>query len=223
MLLRHVLTPPPTTLPRTVRAGDVGGPVAFAELRTSRRLVMLAPDVAVLPGASVTRSDRLVALAARIPPRTVVGRLSAAWVHTGHGDPLTLAVLYPPTAHRPHRRPDLRTHQATVAADEVEGLGGLLVTRPLRTAVDLARHVPRELSLPALERLCHDGLLDTARLAACLRAHPPGPLASESLDVVAELAALVSPRQRPEHDTAAASKPAPRDDGVSPSASRAIP
>lgn len=197
MLLRHVLTPPPRALPRTVRAREVGGPAAFAELHASGRLVQLAPDVAVLPGAPVTRTDRLVALAARIPPRTVVGRMSAVWVHTGLGDPRTLAVLYAPTSHRPPRRPDLRTHQATLTDDDVEGLGGLLVTRPLRTAVDLARHVPRELSVPALVRLADDGLLDTARLAACLRAYPPGPLASESLDVVAELEHLVARRPGP--------------------------
>ena len=189
MLLRHVLTPPPADLPRVVRADLVGGETAFDALRAAGHLVTLAPGAAVLPGTAVTPGDRLTALAARIPPRTVVGRLSAVWVLTGEGDPTTLTVLYSPRTHRPGHRADLSSHQATLRDDDVEGLGPLRVTGPLRTAFDLARHVPRATALPALARLVADARLDPALLVARLRTHAPGPLAAEALDVAVELRA----------------------------------
>ena len=192
MLLRHALTPPPATLPRTVRADAVGGDVAFATLHAAGHLVPLAPDVAVLPGADVTRADRLVALAPRVPPRTVVGRLSAVWVLTGHGDPRTLTVLYSPTAHRPASSANLRTHQATLADDDVEGLAHLLVTTALRTAVDVARHVPGAQAVPALEHLVRRAGLDPDALAARLEAIGPNPLEAASAAAVAGLAARLA-------------------------------
>lgn len=195
MLLRRLFTPPPTAPPRTVRPGDVGGDIAFASLHASGHLFALAPGVGVLPGTVTTSTDRLLALSHRIPPRTVVGRLSAAWAHTGHGDPTTLTVLYAPQSHRPSHAPGIRTHQATLSHDDIDGIGPLRLTGPLRTALDLARHVPRAHALPALTSLYDAGLLDVEALDVRVRAQPHGPLTAESLDVVATLRACVSPAE----------------------------
>lgn len=189
MLLRHALTRPEPGLPRTLRPATVGGEVAYSSLRAAGHLVELTPGVAVLAGTAVTRTDRLAALGPRIPPRTVVGRLSAVWVHTGRGAPGELSVLYAPGTHRPPGRPDLRTHQATLAPADVEGLPGLHVTSPLRTAVDVARHVPRDLALAALTHLWGAGLATPAQMTARLREHRASPCTSEALDIIAELAA----------------------------------
>ncbi|MGP7961013.1 hypothetical protein ACTVCO_09410 [Sanguibacter sp. A247] len=193
MLLRRLLTPPPDTAPRTVRPQDVGGEIAFDSLHASGHLLTLAPGIGVLPGLVTTPTDRLLAIGPRIPPRTVVGRLSAEWVHTGHGAPTPLTVLYSPRAHRPPLSAGIQTHQATLAPDDVAGVGSLRITSPLRTALDLTRHVARSESLPALERLYATGLLDLEELRTRVHEQPHGPLTSESADIVATLSARVSP------------------------------
>lgn len=209
MLLRHALTRPEPGLPRTLRPATVGGEVAYSSLRAAGHLVELTPGVAVLAGTAVTRTDRLAALGPRIPPRTVVGRLSAVWVHTGHGAPSELSVLYAPGTHRPPGRPDLRTHQATLAPADVEGLPGLHVTSPLRTAVDVARHVPRDLALAALAHLWGAGLATPAQMTARLREHRASPCTSEALDIVAELAARDGRGPRPV-DVSVSARPSTR-------------
>lgn len=46
-------------------------------------------------------------------------------------------------------------------------MGGIPVTTPTRTAVDLARYTPRFMGLAALDNFCHRGLTDQAQLMAC--------------------------------------------------------
>jgi hypothetical protein len=62
----------------------------------------------------------------------------------------------------------LRVHVARLRDDEVVELGGLEVTDPVRTALDLARSLPHEAAVVALDAALHAGLLTHAELRARL-------------------------------------------------------
>ncbi|MGQ1797142.1 hypothetical protein ACT4S5_08415 [Kocuria oceani] len=124
-------------------------------------LVPVVLEAHVLRGRPVTRAVKLAALEAQLPPhllgRGVLGRLSAAWFYDCAPRPTVLPVLLDKlrrTTMSPV--PDgMALHQVTLGGYDVHDSGPVRVTTPLRTAVDLALHVPEHEGLAALERLMH--------------------------------------------------------------------
>jgi hypothetical protein len=90
------------------------------------------------------RRHRIAALAAVLPPRLIVERRTAAWVHG--------AIPYPPSRHelcapttersRPISPVRFTLREVVVDASDVDEIDGVRVTSPLRTVIDLARFSP---------------------------------------------------------------------------------
>ena len=111
------------------------------------------------PGTRSTPQLRARALGTMIPPpirqRVVAGRLTAAWVYGCAQEPDRLALLVDAS----RRISSLRStrgctfHEVRLGAMDVVSLGGLMVSSPLRTALDVALHVESDRALPVLAAL----------------------------------------------------------------------
>jgi hypothetical protein len=122
------------------------------------------------PGTRSTPQLRARALCTMIPApirqRVVAGRLTAAWVYGCAQEPDRLALLV--EANR--RISSLRStrgctfHEVRLGTLDVVSLGGLMVSSPLRTALDIALHVESDRALPVLA-----ALLDRTELGVRLR------------------------------------------------------
>ncbi|WP_224046642.1 hypothetical protein [Arthrobacter sp. NicSoilB4] len=108
------------------------------------------------PGSRATPQLRARAAAILIRPavrqRVVAGRMTAAWIYGCTAEPDRLALLV--DANR--RISSLRStrgctfHEVRLGPFDVVSLGGLMVSSPLRTSVDIALHVDAERAVPAL-------------------------------------------------------------------------
>ena len=106
------------------------------------------------PGARSTPQLRARAAAwpdpLAIRQRVVAGRMTAAWIYGCAPEPDRLALLV--DANR--RISSLRStrgctfHEVRLGPFDVVSLGGLMVSSPLRTAVDIALHVEPDRALP---------------------------------------------------------------------------
>ena len=56
-------------------------------------------------------------------------------------------------AEHTRRRAGVIVHEERIASDEITYLGELPVTSPVRTALDIARHLPRDIAVPHLDAL----------------------------------------------------------------------
>lgn len=136
--------------PALARASGIGRSALDAMLR---RGVLRRVRRGVLAPADVTDTleVRAAALALVVRPgRVVVGR-TAAWLHgveAGGGDVLDVA---------PRGSPVL-------VARDVQRVGEVLVTTPLRTAADLGRELSREHALAVLDAFLRAGLAPSALL-----------------------------------------------------------
>ena len=111
------------------------------------------------PGARPTPQLRARAAAVLIRPgirqRVVAGRMTAAWIYGCAPEPDRLALLVDAS----RRISGLRStrgctfHEVRLEPFDVVSLGGLMVSSPLRTAVDIALHVDAERAVPALGAL----------------------------------------------------------------------
>ncbi|MEE1621107.1 type IV toxin-antitoxin system AbiEi family antitoxin [Zafaria sp. Z1313] len=119
----------------------------------------------VLPGALVpaglpdtpeVRAAAAAHVAGRVPAGTL-GRFTAAWIHGCAPPPGELEVL----VRRFHRLPrsadtmPLRLHEAETDARDTELLGGVPVTTPVRTAVDIALFGEESAARAVLSRITH--------------------------------------------------------------------
>ena len=86
-----------------------------------------------------------------------VGYSTAAWVYTGRPAPLPdpphLLDLVIGRNRRSPRLPEVRVRQVDVPAEQLQIIEGLQVTRPVRTAADLARDLPGPEAVPLLQLL----------------------------------------------------------------------
>lgn len=124
----------------------------------------------VPPGTRPTPRLRARAASVLISPairqRVVAGRMTAAWIYGCADEPDRLAMLV--DAHR--RISSLRStrgctfHEVRLGPFDVVSLGGLMVSSPLRTSVDIALHVDPGRAVPALR-----ALLDRPELGLRLR------------------------------------------------------
>ncbi|WP_223979168.1 type IV toxin-antitoxin system AbiEi family antitoxin [Arthrobacter sp. NicSoilB8] len=96
-----------------------------------------------------------LAVAPSIRQRVVAGRMTAAWIYGCAAEPDRLALLV--DANR--RISSLRSvrgctfHEVRLGPFDVVSLGGLMVSSPLRTALDVALHVEADRAVPALRAL----------------------------------------------------------------------
>ncbi|MEV8150259.1 hypothetical protein AB0O52_19205 [Arthrobacter sp. NPDC080073] len=116
------------------------------------------------PGLDVTPRLRARAAALVVPDRirrkVIAGRMTA-WIYGCADPPERLSLL----VDAKHRISSLRSargcilHEVRLGQLDVVSIGGLLVTSPLRTAVDVALHVEADRAVPALRMmLSHDEL-----------------------------------------------------------------
>ncbi len=111
------------------------------------------------PGAHASPQLRAraasLAVAPAIRQRVVAGRMTAAWIYGCATEPDRLALLV--DANR--RISSLRSvrgctfHEVRLGPFDVVSMGGLMVSSPLRTAMDVALHVDAERAVPALRAL----------------------------------------------------------------------
>jgi hypothetical protein len=114
---------------------------------------------------------RAAALAAQLPARLIAEQHSAAWIWGAQPQPpLRHEVCADITARaRPVAGAPLAVREVVLLHDDTAPIGGILVTTPMRTAIDLARIVEewddheREI-VRALLQLAGCGILDCARL-----------------------------------------------------------
>lgn len=173
--LAALLDPLPAPAPLVVTPAHVGGAVAWSELRRSGSLVELHDGAAVAVGSVVGSRHRARALAHEVPARGVLGASTAGWVHTGLYDGAVaqawpvgapVEVSYSPGSHCPASRPGRVVRRAPGLGADTVRLAGVPVTRPARTAVDVACTAPLEAAVPLLVALAERGLdlRHTARL-----------------------------------------------------------
>jgi hypothetical protein len=138
-----------------------GGPHSPAELRAMELDGVLRR---VLPGAYVParhadsptlRAAAAAALAGQRLRGGAVGRLTAAWVYGCAPVPGELEVLVPRFHRSAMARDPLRVcvSESRLLPGEVRSIGGVAVTTPARTALDVAFHSPEDRAVPALTRL----------------------------------------------------------------------
>jgi len=160
------------TGPDVVRRDDVP-PWAWTGLHLDGALVHLWRDTSRVTATPESRTLRARAVAPLVPRRGAVGRLSAAWVHTGGRAPDRVTVLVRSGARRPGPHPGRVSAEADLADDDVQSVGGVLVTTMGRTAVDVARWVPAATAVPVLRALVTHGL-DPDDTLRRLEAHAGG-------------------------------------------------
>ena len=108
-----------------------------------------------------------------LPPGCFACDETAAWLH---GADMALApnshLVLPRVAFFRHadegrlRNPLVRSGERTVAAGDLVSVGGLMLTSPLRTALDLGRLRHRDQALSALDAFLHLGLVTPEELLA---------------------------------------------------------
>lgn len=115
--------------------------------------------------------SRLAALGLAMPTGAVACRLTAAWAWGvdarapggEHRVPVPLQCVVPPGRTVPRRR-GVQGFVADVLDEDVTELGGVLLTTPARTALDLARWCRPHVALASLDTFTRHGLLDPVSL-----------------------------------------------------------
>lgn len=155
------------------------------------------------PGADASPQLRAraasLAVAPAIRQRVVAGRMTAAWIYACAPEPDRLALLV--DANR--RISSLRSvrgctfHEVRLGPFDVVSMGGLMVSSPLRTAVDVAMHVDEERALPALRALLARPELGV-RLRLLRLAVDASPRVPHKRAALAKLAALLAEPAAPD-------------------------
>lgn len=124
--------------PKVFTPQTVGGEIAFQALLLDGTLDLERPGVAVYPDEAPT--PLLRAQTCAIPPglNVVLGRRTAAWVHTGKFPPRVIDVLYPQTSFICALPSPAQFARSNVPSSESVNFGTTRVTSPVRTVVDLA-------------------------------------------------------------------------------------
>ena len=139
-----------------------GGPFAGPELQSLAADGLLArfhQHGYTLPGIPASPQLRARAAAGAVPAairqRVVAGRMTAAWIYGCAAEPDRLALLVD-AKRRVSSLWNTRgctLHEVKLGPFDVISLGGLMVSSPLRTALDIALHVEPERAVPALAGL----------------------------------------------------------------------
>ena len=191
--------PAPAALPRYPELYSPGKPFTWPELQSMAGDGVLSqfhqqgytlPDVAASPQMRARAAASAVPAAIR--QRVVAGRMTAAWIYGCAHEPDRLALL----VDAKRRISSLRNtrgcslHEVRLGPCDVVSLGGLMVSSPLRTALDIALHVEAQRAIPALEALLsrpeHDVRLRLLVLA--IESTPRVPHKRAALEKLARLA-----------------------------------
>jgi hypothetical protein len=132
-----------------------------------------------------------------IRQRVVAGRMTAAWIYGCAAEPDRLALL----VDAKRRVSSLRNtrgctlHEVKLGPFDVISLGGLMVSSPLRTALDIALHVEPERAVPALAGLLARPQQDVKLrlLVRAIEASPRVPHKRAALEKLARLAPALVP------------------------------
>jgi hypothetical protein len=157
---------------RQARAAGIS-PAELTRMVASGRVRRLLHDAYVDALLPETVELRCEAVALVMPPAAVISRRTAAWLHgfeaygpSVRDEWMQVECVVPARLSRVRRR-GVSGWEETLLPEDVTSVGGIRVTTPTRTAVDLARYAPRFMGLATLDDFCHRGLTDQARLLAC--------------------------------------------------------
>ncbi|WP_255768891.1 type IV toxin-antitoxin system AbiEi family antitoxin [Pseudarthrobacter sulfonivorans] len=181
-----------------------GCPFTWPELQTLAADGVLAqfhqhgytlPDVRV--SAQLRARAAANAVPASVRQRVVAGRMTAAWIYGCAEEPDKLALL----VDAKRRISSLRNtrgctlHEVRLGPFDVVSMGGLMVSSPLRTAVDIALHVDAGRALPALAGLLARPEQDVRLrlLVLAIEATPRVPHKRSALEKLALLAPSLVP------------------------------
>src|SRR5215217_6076691 len=191
-------------VPRFPELYAPGMPFAFPELQALAAdglLTRFHQHGYALPGSTATPQLRARAAAGAVPAavrqRVVAGRMTAAWIYGCAGEPDRLALL----VDAKRRVSSLRNtrgctlHEVKLGPFDVVSLGGLMVSSPLRTALDVALHVDAERAIPTLENLLARPQNDVRLrlLILAVEASPRVPHKRAALEKLAQLAPALVP------------------------------
>jgi len=191
-------------LPRFPELYSPGKPFAWPELQAMASdgvLSQFHQRGYALPGVAPSPQMRARAAANSVPAairqRVVAGRMTAAWIYGCAGEPDRLALL----VDAKRRISSLRNtrgctlHEVRLGPCDAVSLGGLMVSSPLRTALDIALHVEAQRALPVLEALLSRPQNDVRLrlLVLAIESTPRVPHKRSALEKLARLApALVA-------------------------------
>jgi AbiEi antitoxin C-terminal domain len=153
----------PFTYDQWLAAGNTRG--HLRRLLSSESVRRVARGVYAPSTVPDSLSLRLEIAALVLPPRGVLARTGASWVYgvdtrpPGPSQPLRLEAAVP-VGVEPVSSGVVRCFVEDLDDEDVQVVGGIPVTTPLRTAVDLARWLPRGDALAAVDALAHQELID---------------------------------------------------------------
>jgi len=150
------MSPPPEP-PRLLVSSRAGRVRRGGAVRLKRGVYAVAPDDWARAAAALAGLHD-----------SALGRQSAAWLLTGGrvSLPAPVDVVTPPGSQS--RAPG--AHEEPLCDGEVCEVAGLRVTAPLRTALDIARFLPRRRALPCQDALTNTGCVRLAEIAAAVAA-----------------------------------------------------
>jgi AbiEi antitoxin C-terminal domain len=134
---------------------------------------------------------RAECLALVLPPGAAVCRRTAAWLYgidcraPGEQHEIPLAECVVPNVFSPVRRGGVRGYEALLSPDDVCLVEGVLCTTPVRTAIDLARFLPRFMGLAVIDAMAHRGLVETVELAVRVEAWRGQRFVARARDLIA--------------------------------------
>jgi hypothetical protein len=209
--------PPGSGLPELYTPGVLFSWPELQAMASDGLLTQLYQRGYLAPGTRPTPQLRARAAACAIPSairqRVVAGRMTAAWIYGCAREPDRLALLV--DANR--RISSLRStrgctfHEVRLGPFDVVSLGGLMVSSPLSTAVDIALHVEAECALPALCALlaCPELEVRLRMLRLAVEASPRLPHKQAALAKLAALPDAGGAPPGPERPDAAAGEVVP--------------
>ena len=166
MVIHHGPPPPDPPPPELYSPGALFSWPELQAMAADGVLTQLYQRGYLPPGTRPTPQLRARAASVLMSPairqRVVAGRMTAAWIYGCATEPDRLALLV--DANR--RISSLRStrgctfHEVRLGAYDVVSLGGLMVSSPLRTSVDIALHVEPGRAVPALRALLGKPELD---------------------------------------------------------------
>lgn len=134
-------------------------PGALRRAASSGEIVRLLKGVYVGAGVELSIEVRCAAASLVVSPHSVVCDRTAAWVHGANvyglrepvaSAPLETCVL---RSHSPSRRAGVDGRTRDLAPHDLMETGGVTVTTPVRTALDLGCALPRSRALGAMDKL----------------------------------------------------------------------
>lgn len=160
------------------------GRSALEQLVRHGRVVRLVRGVYLAADLRTTPLLRARALALVVGRRHVVIDRTAAWVHGASPLPATPDGPLPLDVHSRRRRVD---GPVRFGPGDLAVLGGVRCTTPLRTAVDVARHLAPERGLPLLDGMLRAGSLTHHELIVAMTAlDQPGAFQARELAAMAD-------------------------------------